>query len=90
MSERLKPLGKMLDRLDTVSAFQVLSKDAKRCIMRFDLASHQAVERGSVDAGGLCHGLKVSIRECGLDLVECHGFTKKKTKKLCTRPNSSA
>ena len=86
MSEALKPLGKMLDRLDTASAFQVLSKDAERCIMGFDLATHQAVERGSVDAGGLSHGLKVAIRECGLYLFERHFLCLG----CCKRLNSSA
>jgi predicted solute-binding protein len=86
MSERLKPLGKMLERLDTASTFQIVGKDSERCIMGFDLATHQAVERGRVDAGGLCHGLKVSIRECGPDLIECHGFTKKKDKKTLHTP----
>lgn len=74
MSESVKPLGKMLERLDTASTFQIVSKDSERCIMGFDLATHQAVERGSVDAGGLCHGLKVSIRECGPDLLQRHFF----------------
>ena len=74
MSERLKPLGKMLERLDTVSTFQIVGKYPERGIMGLHLAAHQAVKRRSVDASGSGHGLKVAVRECGPDLVQSHVF----------------